>query len=221
MESSDLVNPLTSDSPRAWDELMESVGPASLLVVIESRMSVALKRHTPPEDIWQEAMLHAWRDRAQCEWRGIKSFRSWLLTIIDHRISHLAAATATQKRGAAIRVSSYSAMGGPPGGSVVGDSHLTGPICSTTPSRVAIFQEQAESMRQALANLPGEFAEVVRLRLFEQLTLDEISKRLGIGLSVVRRRFGQGLEQYETALRQALVSRSQQPLSPPERHPNS
>ncbi len=210
METIDQVNPLAAESPRAWDELIQSVGPASLLVVIDSRMSAALKRCTTPEDIWQEAMLHAWRDRAQCEWRGLKSFRSWLLTIIDHRIGHLAAAAATQKRGAEFRVTSYSSVGGPPGRSDDGKSDFAGPICSTTPSRVAVFQEQAESMRQALADLPCEFAEVVRLRLFEQLTLDEISKRLGIGLSVVRRRFGQGLEQYEAALRQALVSRSQQ-----------
>src|SRR5436190_9319882 len=42
-------NPLLADAPGAWDRLIESVGPASLLVVIEQRMSDALKRHLTPE----------------------------------------------------------------------------------------------------------------------------------------------------------------------------
>ena len=200
-------SPLLSDSPAAWDSLIESVGPASLLVVIESRMSPALRRQTTAEDVLQEALIHAWRDRAQCEWRGLKSFRSWLLTIIDHRIGHLVAAANTQKRGAALRVTSYSAVCSS-GGSTDGDSQFPGPIGSTTPSRIAIFREQADAMRQALAGLPEELSEAVRLRLFEQLTLEEMAQRLDVGLSVVRRRFGQGLELYEKALRTALVSRS-------------
>ncbi|HWL95338.1 MAG TPA: sigma-70 family RNA polymerase sigma factor [Phycisphaerae bacterium] len=202
-------NPLLSASSRAWDELIEAVGPASLLVVIESRLSAALRRHTTAEDVFQEALMHAWRDRADCEWRGLKSFRSWLLTIIDHRIGHLAAASATQKRGAGLRITPFSGLDGRPGlGSISGDSYFAGPIGSTTPSRVAIFREQAAAMQAALAALPEELSEVVRLRLFEQITLQEIAERLGAGMSVVRRRFGSGLEIYEKALRQALVSRS-------------
>lgn len=204
----DFDNPLSSNGPGVWDDLIEAIGPASLLVVIESRMSPSLRLQTTAEDVLQEALMHAWRDRAQCEWRGLKSFRSWLLTIIDNRIGHLVAAAATQKRGARVRVVSYSAGGGAGAGSTTGESGFSGPAGSTTPSRIAIFREQADAMRQALTELPAELAEAVRLRLFEQLTLDEMARRLGLGLSVVRRRFGKGLELYENALRQAMASRS-------------
>lgn len=212
------TSPLLSGSPGAWDSLIESVGPASLLVVIESRMSPALRLQTSAEDILQEALMHAWRDRATCEWRGLKSFRSWLLTIIDHRIGHIVAAARTQKRGAGVRLTAFSAAGRSSTGSTTGGSGILGPAGSTTPSRLAIFREQAEAMRQALAELPEELGVVVRLRLFEQLTLDEVSRRLGLGLSVIRRRFGQGLEIYEKSLRQALFSRSQQPLPSMDGH---
>jgi RNA polymerase sigma factor (sigma-70 family) len=212
-------NPLLSDSAGVWDNLIQSVGPASLLVVIESRMSAGLRRAHSPEDVFQEALLHAWRDRARCEWRGLKSFRSWLLTIIDHRIGHLAAAAAAQKRGAAIRVTSFSDAS-PGFGSANGDCSFPGPVGSTTPSRVAVFREQAEAMRQALASLPEELGDVVRLRLFEQLTLNEIARRLNLGLTVVRRRFGRGVELYEKSLRQALVSRSRQHRLATDGHPD-
>nr|HPM25550.1 hypothetical protein [Phycisphaerae bacterium] len=68
-------NPLLTDSPGAWDRLLEAVGPAALLAVIELRMSTALKRQYPAEDVLQEALLHAWRDRTRHEWRGVRSFR--------------------------------------------------------------------------------------------------------------------------------------------------
>src|SRR5262245_16587705 len=142
------TSPLLSGSPGAWDSLIESVGPASLLVVIESRMSPALRLQTSAEDILQEALMHAWRDRAACEWRGLKSFRSWLLTIIDHRIGHLVAAASTQKRGAGVRLVTYSATGRSSAGSTNGDPNILSPAGSTTPSRLAIFREQAEAMRQ-------------------------------------------------------------------------
>jgi RNA polymerase sigma-70 factor (ECF subfamily) len=73
----DRENPLHSNAG-AWNELIEAVGPASLLVVIESRLSSALRRQATAEDILQEALMHAWRDRASFEWRGLKSFRAWL-----------------------------------------------------------------------------------------------------------------------------------------------
>jgi DNA-directed RNA polymerase specialized sigma24 family protein len=49
-------------------------------------MSRSLKARLRPEEILQESLLHAWRDRRQAEWRGLRAFRSWLLSIIDNRI---------------------------------------------------------------------------------------------------------------------------------------
>lgn len=202
------VNPLASDSPAAWDGLIEAVGPASLLVVIDARMSPALKRRQAPEDILQEGLLHAWRDRAKCEWRGIRSFRSWLLSIIDNRIRDAATHDGAAKRGGGRAVTPFSVLEQ----SESGDDarpQFAGPIVSTTPSRVAIQNEQAAAMTDALAALPDEVRDVVRLRLFDQRSIQEIAGRLDIGESAVRHRFRRGAEMYHARLRTALVSRSQ------------
>ncbi|MEK6642509.1 MAG: sigma-70 family RNA polymerase sigma factor [Planctomycetota bacterium] len=194
------LNPLQSDSPRAWDELIEAVGPASLLVVIESRMSAALRRQITPEDILQDALLHAWRDREKCEWRGVHGFRSWLLSIIDNRIREAADRQSALKRG---------------GGKAPLPIHHTsgsgsdwGPAGSTTPSRVAIYREQCDAMRAALETVPEEFREVLRLRLYEQLSLEQIAERLEIGLYASRHRFRKGSEIYYERLRAEFTSRS-------------
>jgi RNA polymerase sigma-70 factor, ECF subfamily len=195
-------NPLCSAAPAAWDRLVEAVGPASLLAVIEQRMGATLKRRCTAEDIFQEALLHAWRDRARHEWRGLKCFRNWLLTIIDHRIHDLADQTGAQKRGAGrvveqLVTSGTDSAGGPP------------PAWdSTTPSRIAVYREQAEAMRAALATLPDELRDVVRLRLFEQLGVEEIAARLNLGIAAVRHRFRQGAELYQRRLTAELATRS-------------
>ena len=195
----DTPNPLQSASARAWDELIESIGPASLLVVIESRMGPALRRRYGAEDVFQEAMLRAWRDRASCEWRGVRAFRSWVLTIVDHRIRDLADREGAQKRGAGRAEVPASELGG--GFPIAG-------MVTTTPSRVAIYREQARSMREALGALDDEVREVVRLRLFEQLAVAEVAAELGIGESAVRHRFRRGAEAYHARLREVLAGSS-------------
>ncbi len=210
----DAENPLQSDSTAVWDRLIEGIGPASILVVIESRMSAALRREFTPEDLWQETLLHVWRDRARCEWRGLKAFRSWVLTVADRRIRDTAVRLRALKRGGdgtPLLFSSLSTQD-----SQGNDGYqFPGPVGSTTPSQIAIYAEQACSMRAALESLPSETREVVHLRLFEQLTIDDIAERLGLGRSAVRHRFRAGAEAYRRRLTSVLASRSV-PLS--ERH---
>ncbi|MDF1799221.1 MAG: hypothetical protein P1V81_08610, partial [Planctomycetota bacterium] len=55
----------------SWDTLVEALGPASCIVVIDSWMGQAVTSEVSPEDIWQEALFLAWRDREQHEWRGV------------------------------------------------------------------------------------------------------------------------------------------------------
>jgi RNA polymerase sigma-70 factor (ECF subfamily) len=189
-----------------WETLIDSAGPASLLVIIDGRMSAALRRTTTPEDILQDALLHAWRDRDKFQWRGLRAFRSWLLSIIDHRIQYAADQLSAQKRGGGAAPVSLAAGNSPFGGTTAAEQRI--PAGSTTPSRAAIFREQAAAMQAALESLPPEQREVVRLRLFEQLTLEEIAQRLDVTVPAVRHRFGRGAEHYQRELRSQLTSRS-------------
>lgn len=196
-------NPLLSNSPRIWDELIQAVGPASLLVAIDARLGRLLKRSLTAEDILQEALFHAWNSRASCEWRGLKAFRSWLLSIIDNRIRDAADRQGAQKRGG--NVQTYS-LDGPPnsdGRPSASASYRmpTALIDSTTPSRLAMYREQAAAMQAALEELPEELREVVRLRLVEQMPLETIAHALGLGVAAVRHRFRKGAELYHHRLK--------------------
>jgi RNA polymerase sigma factor (sigma-70 family) len=184
--------------------LIEAVKPASLLLVIERRMSLGLRRAQTAEDILQEALLHAWRDRLRFEWRGIGSFRAWLVTIIDHRIHDAADLSSAAKRDPGRPLVPFTARGA---GSTTTSPEARYPAGSTTPSKLAMYREQAEAMRAALDGLPEELREVVGLRLFEQCPLEEIAARLGLGVEGVRHRFRKGSELYVRRLRAALGTR--------------
>ncbi|MCC7013295.1 MAG: sigma-70 family RNA polymerase sigma factor [Planctomycetes bacterium] len=192
-------------SPAEWQRLIEAVDPASLLFVIERRLGHTLRAQYAAEDVLQEALLQAWRSRGEFEWRGLPSFRQWLLTIIERRIRDLADLVAARKRGggfAQISLERSRAHGATTAG---GDDGF--PAATTTPSRLAMYREQADAMQRALESLPEELREVVRLRLFEQRPLLQIAAELSIGEAAVRHRFRKGSELYVLRLKSELGSR--------------
>lgn len=197
----DVGNPFVADNPASWDALIDSINPAALLVAIESRMSHSLKKKLSAEDVFQETLLHAWRDRPSVAWQGPRAFRSWLLSIADNRIRDLADREFAQKRGGDAVIVPFHEAGAGEATTNAASKSLAG-MTSTTPSRAAIRREQAAAMSAALAALPVDVREVVRLRLFEQLTMEEIAGQLGIGLSAARHRFRKGAEEYQARLRE-------------------
>ncbi len=71
-----------------------------------------------------------------------------------------------------------------------------------------MYRERADAMREALDALPPELSDVVRLRLFDQLSLEEIAQRLDLGVSAVCHRFRKGADIYRKRLKAVLTSRS-------------
>lgn len=200
--------------PAQFDALITASSPPMILVVIESRMSDMLKSRYTPEDIFQEALLHAWRDRGSIHRDGaapnIKQFRAWLMAIVENRVRDLADHVGAIKRGGGVCTLAIDrAQGGDSAGNgVVIATDRWMPALSTTPSRVAMFREQAAAMQAALQSLPVELGEVVRLRLFEQRTLQEVADMLGMTESGVRHRLRKGAEMFQKRLVSAIGTRA-------------
>src|SRR5262245_20709897 len=159
-------------------------------------MSDRLKAQCSPEDIWQETLLSAWRDRAQHHWEDTRTYRRWVVEIARNRIRDLARAIDTQRRGANGLAVTFSFLEGSRGQSL---SSLL-PHGSTTPSRLASHNEQAAAMSNALSQLPEDLASVVRMYLFEALAMTDIAQQLNIGLAAAWHRFRKGAELYARLL---------------------
>lgn len=175
----------------AWSAAVQAANPAALLVAIRLRMGPALAQHVGEEDIWQETLLRAWRTRQSFDWQGMPAFRRWLLAIAEHTIGDHRDHFLAQKR--AVNRTQPLADGSDPAGHE--------PWSSTTPSRLASERERARLMAEALATLDDEVRDVVRLRLFDELSLEEIAAQLQLGISGVRHRFRKGAEAYARRLR--------------------
>lgn len=194
------MNPRLADGdPEVWSNVIQAANPATLLVAIGWRLDPHLKQNLSAEDIWQETLLKAWQRRAEFVWQDISAFRRWLLTIAerliaDHR-DHLHAQKRDVARERRIEQEGTSSSG-----------PQLEPWSSTTPSRVASARELAAAIERVLAELPDEFREVIRLRLIENLPVQEIADRLGLGESAVRHRFRRGSELYQQRLRALLES---------------
>ena len=192
--------PPNLDDASVFEGMIQAASPASLLAVIEMRMGKFLQGRLSPEDIYQEAIEHAWRDRGGFSWNGPKSFRRWLLAIIDNRLRDAADREYALKRGGGRHAISLNGAN---------NGVLPSPILdSVTPSRLAVAREQAAAIRAALDTLHADVREVVRLRVLEQVPVEEVAAHLGIGVSAVRHRLARGAAAYRQLLVSQLASRS-------------
>lgn len=183
--------------PAAWGRLVDSLDAATIFVVIGSWLGPQARAEIQVEDIWQETLWMAWRDRHQHQWINLSRYRAWLLAIARHRISDLLRASTRQKRDMQ-RTARFSDLGG--------TDTVSGllPPQSTTPSRVASHLERARLLERTLNTLEPPLRDMVRLRLFEELSTDDAATQLGVPLSTAKHRLVRGLQAYREALRREL-----------------
>ena len=195
------------DDPQQWTRIVETVSVPGLLAAIEAAMGPGLLAKLTPEDLLQETLLQAWRDRRAHHWQGLRPFRAWLLAIAENRIRDASDQLGALKRGGDRQ---SIPLAGP--GDSAGGSPGWSPQASTTPSRSVMHRERARAMVAALARLPETCREIVRLRIFGQMSVERIAETLGLSPAAVRHRLRSGAERYLHMLRGQL-SRSVSPES--------
>jgi RNA polymerase sigma-70 factor (ECF subfamily) len=162
--------------------------------VIDLRLDACLRARFDPSDVVQEALLDAVQRLPDYLARRPMPFRLWLRQtacqrLIDLRRQHLGAACRTVEREWPV----------PARSSVLLARALLG--TPSTPQQILEEQELVGRVRQALATLAEEDAEVILLRNFEDLSNQEAAKVLEIDPAAASKRYGRAL----LRLRQRLV----------------
>lgn len=85
------------------------------------------------------------------------------------------------------------------------------PRGADAPLDILLRQEQQKVIRGALKTLPEKNRKVLEAYYFEDLTLEEIGKRLGLSKSWVSRMHAKGLEMLRPAVERALSSKGERP----------
>jgi RNA polymerase sigma-70 factor, ECF subfamily len=180
-EPDELVDRLRSHDANALAEFLQAHRP-QLMAFIERQLGLALRRKVEPEDVFQETSAEAVRALPTVE-LGDRDPFSWLCQIAERRIIDLHRRFFdAQKRDAGREVPLGS------GGAETGQAGLINMLVAsmTTPSKAFSRNVREARLQEALAQLPDEQREALRLRYVESLPSKEIAARLGKSDAAVR-----------------------------------
>ncbi len=158
------------------------------------------------EDATQEAFVTAYR--ALGTWRGDGPFGAWLSRIAVR----LSVRRASRRRPVAW-IDPRPANAGHEDGSGLSEAALYGAMSGgladaqeADPAQMAVRAERAALIRAAVANLEDPYREVVALRFFSELSLQEIADESERPLGTVKTHLHRGLQRLRRALEAEGVS---------------
>jgi RNA polymerase sigma-70 factor, ECF subfamily len=146
------------------------------------------------EDAAQEAFVTAYRSLPT--WRGDGAFGAWLTRIAVR----IALREVGRRKTVRWRDSGESGGEGIDPVDRAVDRASMEATTRTDPSSLVIRAEGATDVRTALASLPEPYREVVTLRFFGELSLDEIATQTGRPLGTVKTHLHRGLLRLRTAM---------------------
>ena len=122
------------------------------------------------EDVLQETFAQAFRDVGGFEPRSSQSFFAWLRTVAEHRLQDALKALGRKKRGGDCR-----RIGKPPDGRASSVADLVEMLSDRgrTASRSIARREAVGAIQVAIAGLPEDYQQAIRLRYIEGKSLAE------------------------------------------------
>ena len=187
--------------PQALGEFLK-LHEGQMLAYIEGNMSAELRRKIEPQDVLQEVSISALQSLSEIDLADRDPFL-WLCQLAHRRIidSHRKF-IASQKRSSQREV----AQQGPAAETGMGDFFDMLVVTMTTPSQAFSRNQRHMRLEQALAALPDEAREALRLRYVENLPSKEIAERLGKTDGAVRVLLTRSLQRLQTLLGHESIS---------------
>lgn len=151
-----------------------------LLLVAEQELDPRLRAKGGASDVVQQTFLDAQRAFDRFAGDSDEELRAWLRQVLRHNLADFTRRYRdTGKRG----VKRERPLE-PGRSSADPEAGLAAP--GPSPSGEAMAHEQAETLRQAMDRLPEDYRQVILLRHQEQLSFEEIARRLGRSILAVR-----------------------------------
>lgn len=145
------------------------------------------------EDAAQEAFVTAYRSLGS--WRGDGPFGAWLT-----RIAVRIAVRQAGKRRAVTWLDVSDGSAGDERASASISSASVAAVGRSDPSILAVRAERASDVRKAVAALPEPYREVVALRFFGELSLEEIARQVERPLGTVKTHLHRGLQRLRVSV---------------------
>jgi RNA polymerase sigma-70 factor (ECF subfamily) len=187
-EAALLLSQARSGSAAALGRLLEQYR-AYLLLVAERELDPALRAKGGASDLVQETFLEAQRDLPRLfTGSSDEELRAWLRRLLLNNLCTFARSfrgTAKRDFGRELKMEADDSRSEP----------LNGLAAQTeTPSRLAIARETAEAMKDALARLPEEYRQVIRLRYEEGRSFEDVGRIMGRSPDAARKLWARAME---------------------------
>lgn len=155
----------------------------SLAQHISLRLPAAIQGVVSAEDILQQTFVQAFRHIGGFAARSSAAFAVWLRTIADRVLQDVLRSSSRKKRGAG-----RTQLQRTPLWTAETATNLLDVVCRTdsTPSQSAARHEACQRIQVALAGLPDDYQDAVRLRFLEGKGLEEIANEMGKPTGAVR-----------------------------------
>lgn len=155
-----------------------------LRLLAQAQLGRHLRAKCDPSDLVQQTLLEAHRDFPAFEGQHEAELLAWLRRILAHNLFNEARHFAAQQRDAAREVSLDRMQTGVERSSQAMARCLTDDLPS--PSSEAARREAAVQLADALASLPEDYQTVLLLRVFEELSAEEVAQRMERSAGAVR-----------------------------------
>lgn len=191
LEAEKLLNAARTGEQAALGQALETCR-AYLTLIAEQEMAPSLRAKGGASDLVQQTFMEA--HQAFGQFRGVRQeeLLAWLRRMLLNNVFNFRRHhEGTVKRQASREVS------------IGGDStaHTIEPAAATpTPSRQMMAGERAAAVRDAMAKLPDDYREVLRLRYEESLPFEEVATRMGRTSAAVRKLWSRAVEKLEQEL---------------------
>jgi RNA polymerase sigma-70 factor (ECF subfamily) len=167
-----LLRQARQGDPQALGELLEAQR-AALHSLARRQLQGPIAARVDASDVIQQTFLEAHRSFGQFAGRDGRELVAWLQGILDHKVALAIRDHAVlQKRSVRRERSLDDSRAGAPLKQELDARH-------SSPSQKAIRGEEAERLARALAALPDDQREAVRLRHLEGWALADIARHLG------------------------------------------
>src|SRR5579885_1028970 len=173
--ASELIRRCRAGDPTARDQLFLRYH-SYLQVLAQAQLGRRLRAKCAPSDLVQQTLLEAHRDFATFQGRHEGELLAWLRRILAHNLFNEARRFAAQQRDTAREVSLEQMQRGVEQSSVALGQCLAAD--TPTPSQMAARREASVRLANALASLPEDYQTVLMLRIFEQLSAEEVAQRM-------------------------------------------
>lgn len=197
--NADLLHEAIAGQPLALGPLLEGYR-HYLTILARVQLDKALQVKVGASDIVQETFLEAHRDFGQFRGRSVPELLGWLRQILARNLANqVRRYRHTRARDIRLEQGFAEALGH-------SSEHMaaTIPASVLSPSQVAVRDESAVLLANALSRLPPDYRDVLIFRNLEELTFPEVADRMNRSVDSVKKLWVRGLAQLKGLLPKSI-----------------